>query len=201
MRRGVRLFDLLKRLDEVDPDIGYYDVDSDRRDSLDHRSVHKDEMIEILGIIGEPTDWSDAKVPELRDEIRDIINYKTRKSGSSQFASRELYNINRAIDSAQRLEAENIDIRWLSLIGDTITVNGVNYTVDDAHVNQDAHPDALYESYDMIELSPDRWRIMVLYDLDTDECKYKSSVVLEKAHDYGPYKRWKKDSYVKSIET
>lgn len=35
--------------------------------------------------------------------------------------------------------------------------------------------------------------------LDTDECRYDNPVVLEEVHDYGPYKRWKKDEYVTDV--
>lgn len=190
------------------------DWDYDRSSRLRYRrfrkSVPKEAMVEIANRLDiDPS----GKKPELRLRIIEHVHgFETSKSGETTWNTNELYRINRALHNASLLKADEVDI-WddvgaKSLI--TIVTPDETYEVEIVEKGRSkwamSWPDPpSYEEYEMYKLAGRhfdnnrRHRLMVLRGLDYDECKYRSSVVLEQPVDHGPYKRWRKLTYVQDV--
>lgn len=184
------------------------------------RPLHKDEIQRVCKILGLDTDGT---VPDLRDRVRDEYfddynygtwrNPKESKQGTSQFSTDELFRLIGVIKSVLRLDAAEVDI-WDDLPDwggelHIVTEDG-EYDVEVVEKGRASWKDSWgdtqrYDSYECYKLAGRyfedgrRHRLMVLRGLDTDECKYRSSVVLERQVDYGPYQRWKKQTYVQEV--
>lgn len=135
---------------------------------------------------------------DMRQRIReDVINRGTRKHAETEFSSSELLAIRGAVRRLSNLDADDVE-GFEPEIGQEVQVDDEIYTVSDYEYGH-VHDAAAYDRYLRVDFG-DRERLMILYGLDTSECKYTDPVILEYARDYGPYKRWKKDRYVEELE-
>lgn len=192
VNRHVRLSDLLERLG--------------KESAINHtRELRKSELLEICDRL--EIDVTDETKNELRGLIRQQgITHTEHKSDRSRFATRELLRLNRALTHQERLDAEDVSDDMYDTVnqwGGYVEVNGESYEVVEKgkgpfpkHAPSDRQT---YEMYEVYYLGGKRRRLMILHGLDTDTCRYDNSVVFEEAHDYGPYKRWKKDEYVTEL--
>lgn len=175
------------------------------------RPMHKNELQELCDVLGLD---ADGTVPEMRDRIRDgyipssffgTYRYpKDSKKGTSQFSTSELRRLTGEVLSVQRLDFEDVQFSYPIESGDTIVVNGTEYEVEiwseGPKGGTKAHKELPLDHYVSFQFKNCRKRLMLIDGLDTDECQYDHSVVLERAFDWGPWKRWRKDSYVTELE-
>lgn len=207
VRRATRFFDLMEKIDYDHPD----DPPGDRFGRIRYeKSVPKDAMIQIA----ERLDIQSGGIkPELRDQIRqDILNRPSNKSPVTILSSNELFRVIRALNHNERLNAVDVDIydelpQWHgSLVISTEDHDELSVEVfskgKGAWKWGEPQRYSEYEQYMLADRDFDdgrRRRLMVLRDLNTDECRYNSDVVLERTVDYGPYKHWKRQSYVTEV--
>lgn len=208
VRRATRFFDLMDRLDYEHPD----DPPGDRFGRVRwKKTVPKEAMVEIAEKLGVSTDGTK---PELRSRIMtEVLGREPNKSSNSKWSTSDLFRVIRALSEALRLDAGEVDI-WDDLPDwggqlQIVTEDG-EYDVEVVEKGRASWKDSWgdtqrYDSYECYKLAGRhfedgrRHRLMVLRGLDTDECKYRSSVVLERQVDYGPYQRWKKQTYVREV--
>lgn len=177
---------------------------------MTERPMHRDEIVRLCKILGID---HDGTIPELRDRIRAVVINRD-KAGSSRFSTRELWQLVGAAKTSLRLDADEVDIydeipQWGGQLS-IVTEDGEHdvEVVDKGKASwKDRWGDQPnYSEYEMYVLAANhfddnrRRRLMVLRDLDYDQCKYRGSVVLERKVDYGPYQRWKKQSYVQEVD-
>lgn len=194
MRRGVRVRDLLEKID-ADRDWPYW--------KLSNAGLRKAELVKLARRLELDFDETHT-VPRIRTAIREEVGLRTHKSGMTRFSTSELLQLMRAIDHTKYLDAEDTDLDWDDVQrGDRLLVNGdrlkVTETYSGPHDGTEAADQMPLDRYWEFRFGSRR-RLMVLWGLDKDECKYRHSVVLEEAVDYGPYKRWTKEAYVESLD-
>lgn len=208
VRRATRFFDLMDRLDYDHPD----DPPGDRFGRVRwKKTVPKKAMVEIAEKLGLNTDGTK---PELRNRIMtEVLGREPNKSSNSKWSTSDLFRVIRALSEAQRLDAEEVNIwdkipKWAGKL--TIVTEDGEYDVEVVDKGKASWKDSWddppnYSEYELYKLAGRhfedgrRHRLMVLRDLDYDQCRYRGSVVLEKQVDFGPYQRWKKQSYVQEV--
>lgn len=208
VRRSRRHLDLLQTID-MEPDFKRH-PDEVHSSKMRDRPMHKDEIVRVCEIL----DVNPAGiVAELRNQLRSFSGLYEDKQDSSQFSTNELFYLSRHCNDALRLDAEDVDI--YDKIADWGGKLQIVTEDDEHHVEvvekgkadwKDSWDDSQrFESYEMYRLSGRhfdngrRHRLMVLRGQDPDSCKYRGSVVLERPKDYGPYKQWRKKSYVREV--
>jgi len=218
VNRWRRHLDLLQMID-MEPNFTHH-PDEHSSAAMQDRPMHKNEIQRVCRFLDLDTDGT---VPELRDRLRDEYipkdcfgtwrDPKDEKAGSSEFSAIELRRLTSEVKYARRLDAKEVDI-WndIPTVSRELTIETEDNTYTGEFVGKQRDPwkdswgDERYSEYEMYRLAGHRFsdgrqrRLMVLRDLDTDACKYTGSVVLERKRDYGPYERWKKQSYVRSID-
>lgn len=215
--RWRRHLDLLQAID-MEPSFDKH-PDDHWSTKMRDRPMHKDEIQQVCQILGLD---DDGTVPELRDRIRETIfedkrygtwrNPQDSKAGTSQFSTSELLGLIRAVNHELRLDFEDVwpEIDDVFMEGDVVRIDGEEYVIDNfydgPHDGTVAEKELPLDEFVCVEFKGGenkhdrRYRLVMMNELDMDECKYNHSVVLEKARDFGPWKRWKKDSYVKEVE-
>lgn len=206
VRRSTRFFDLMDRLDYDHPD----DPPGDRFGRVRwKKTVPKEAMVEIAEKLGLETDGTK---PELRHRIMtEVLGREPNKSSNSKWSTRDLFRVIRALTEALRLDASEVNIYddlpdWGGQLH-IVTEDG-EYDVEVVEKGRGGwkwDDPQNYSEYEMYKLAARhfddkrRHRLMVLRDLNYDQCRYRGSVVLEKQVDYGPYQRWKKQTYVQEV--
>lgn len=210
VRRRRRLFDVLSRIGTVNK--SWSDLEWSEMKSLEDRVLRKSELVKICNEFGDDN-FGAYTVPELRDWIRENLDIRgDHKSPRSEFSGTELYNISSEISHAEFLEAEDIAAMTHPMMdplsnpvcfgrGETITINGTDYEVKKSIYKSDrVHEDAPCEAYTVVKLDDGWERLVMFFGWDSDNCKYKHSAALEKRREYDPYKQWKQEEYIKSID-
>lgn len=182
------MYDLLEKVG-ITPVDSYVDL---HRDYL-----LKDEIIEICNVLNVDTGENVPTKADMRTVLRaEVINPFGERKPTTAFSTSEIRNLSRTIDHKQYLDPDDLSDIELERPMEVV-VNGETYTIID-YESESAHPEAAYDRYVCLYFG-DRKRLMILYGRDPNECHYHASVVLESARNYGPYKRWKKDQYVKEF--
>lgn len=203
LNRARSVFEAKKEVGTISG-LEWSDLDRDQKESFEGKTITKDELIQCFELLAGRDQRIPSTVGELRTWLRQHLYGNSRKSPNSKFSDHELRKLRRAVEHSRYLEAENVGN---SIWSDTnekrsmLNINGFHYDVTHKQKGkwQDGWGEPTYSSYEMYMLG-DRRRLMVLHDLNTDVCRYDHSIVLEEAKDYGPYERWRKESYVRQLE-
>lgn len=198
VRRAIRVRDLLEKMGRDVEERNTNTVFG--RDAKYDRKLHHNELLEACEHLGINFEDRPA-VPEMRKALRDAGHTgRTDKVPESEFSTRELLKLIRALDHSVYIEAEDVGDIWddVAKWGGELYVNGEWREVTEKSRGE-LRTEQPYDSYELYYFGQNK-RLSILHNLDTDECRYRHSVILEKRVNDVPYRRWMKDEYVTSVE-
>lgn len=169
-------------------------------DTTNAKSLHKHHL-EYLTERLNSTVPDDATVSEYRSAIRTQTLDNDAKT--TPFGKTELRNLSRAIRDKNHLDAPTVlpalKTRLIETDINTVKINGTEYSIAGHDYKQDGCSAPGYDGYLLIHLNDD-YRLAAFINWDSDGCTYHTSLALEQRKGYDPYVKWKKETYVHTLE-